>query len=74
MSREPSRVDPGADARAIRASLGMSQTVFARTFGFPVSTLRDWEQGRVRPDQAARSYLIVIGRRPEAVREALASA
>jgi hypothetical protein len=33
--------------------------------------LRDWEQGRVEPDQAARAYLKVIVREPETVREAL---
>jgi hypothetical protein len=34
-----------------------------------LGTLRDWEQGRVEPDQAARAYLIVIARNPKAVRE-----
>jgi putative transcriptional regulator len=38
---------------------------------FPVGTLRDWEQGRVEPDQAARAYLTVIARNPKAVRKAL---
>jgi putative transcriptional regulator len=63
-----------ADVRAIRARLGMTQVAFAATFGLPITTLRDWEQGRARPDTAARSYLVVIGRRPEAVRAALAEA
>jgi len=31
----------------------------------------DWEQGRRRPDRAARVYLTVIARHPEAVVEAL---
>jgi DNA-binding transcriptional regulator YiaG len=35
--------------------------------------LQDWEQGRRRPDRAARAYLTVIARHPEAVVEALAS-
>ena len=39
--------------------------------GRPIGTLRDWEQGRVEPDQAARAYLTVIAREPETVREAL---
>ena len=34
-------------------------------------TLRDWEQGAAEPDQAARSYLKVIARNPEAVLKAL---
>jgi len=33
----------------------------------------DWEQGRRRPDRAARVYLAVIARHPEAVVETLAS-
>jgi DNA-binding transcriptional regulator YiaG len=32
----------------------------------------DWEQGRRHPDRAARAYLMVIARHPEAVVEALA--
>jgi putative transcriptional regulator len=38
-----------------------------------LGTLRDWEQGRVEPDQAARAYLTVIARAPEVVRKALRS-
>ena len=44
---------------------------FAARFRIPLGTLRDWEQGRKDPDAAARAYLIVIGRNPDAVREAL---
>jgi putative transcriptional regulator len=47
--------------KVIRRALGISQE----------GTLRDWEQGRVAPDQAARAYLTVIARDPEAVRKAL---
>jgi len=32
----------------------------------------DWEQGRRRPDRAARAYLTGFSRHPEAVVEALA--
>ncbi len=65
-------VPADVDVRAIRAATGMTQAEFAAAFGFPAGTLRDWEQGRTRPDMAARSYLLVIQRRPDAVREALA--
>ena len=57
--------------KVIRRAFGMSQEEFARTFHIPIGTLRDWEQGRVEPDQAARAYLKVIARNPKAVREAL---
>jgi putative transcriptional regulator len=58
-------------AKIIRRALGLSQEVFAARYHIPVGTLRDWEQGRVEPDQAARAYLTVIARDPEAVRKAL---
>jgi putative transcriptional regulator len=60
-------------AKIIRRALGLSQEDFAARYHIPIGTLRDWEQGRVEPDQAARAYLTVIARNPEAVRRALGS-
>ena len=60
--------------RVIRRALGLSQEEFAARFHIPLGTLRDWEQGRKDPDAAARAYLVVIGRNPSAVAEALRSA
>jgi putative transcriptional regulator len=60
------------DVRAIRARLHLTQPAFARRFGLPVGTVRDWEQGRAMPDQAARILLRVIEREPEAVERAVA--
>ena len=60
--------------KVVRQALGLSQEEFAERFKIPVGTLRDWEQGRVEPDQAARAYLMVIARNPKAVREALEAA
>jgi putative transcriptional regulator len=57
--------------KIIRRALGISQEDFAARYRIPIGTLRDWEQGRVAPDQAARAYLTVIARDPEAVRRAL---
>ena len=57
--------------KVVRRALGLSQEEFAERFKIPVGTLRDWEQGRVEPDQAAPAYLLVIARNPKAVREAL---
>ncbi len=59
-------------AKFIRWHLGMSQDQFAATFSIPLGTLRDWEQHRREPDQAARAYLEVIARAPKIVRKALA--
>jgi putative transcriptional regulator len=60
--------------KVIRRALDLSQEEFACAFGIAIGTLRDWEQGRVEPDQAARSYLEVIAHDPDAVRKALESA
>ena len=57
--------------KIIRRALGLSQDDFAARYHIPIGTLRDWEQGRAVPDQAARAYLTVIARDPEAVRKAL---
>jgi putative transcriptional regulator len=62
------RVSP---AKRIRWGLRMSQIEFAKTFRIPLGTLRDWEQHRRDPDQAAQAYLEVIAREPDAVRRAL---
>jgi len=57
--------------KIIRRALGIGQEDFAARYHIPVGTFRDWEQGRVEPDHAARAYLTVIARDPEAVRKAL---
>ena len=62
------------DVRAIRAQTGMSQTQFARRYGFSPSAVREWEQGRRQPEAAARTLLLVIAKRPEVVAEVLAEA
>jgi len=61
------------DVRKIRAATGLSRAEFARRYALDPRALQDWEQGRRRPDRAARAYLTVIARRPDAVEEALAS-
>ena len=49
----------------------MTQEQFARTYRLPLGTVRDWEQGRTRPDALALASLAVIEREPEAARRAL---
>jgi putative transcriptional regulator len=65
------RITPEVDVRAIREQTGLSRTKFAERFALDPRALQDWEQGRRRPDRAARAYLTVIARNPEAVRDAL---
>ncbi len=63
---------PGpVDVRAIRARSGLSQSEFAREYGFSVRTLQEWESGGAKPPSAVRAYLTVIDRNPKAVRAAL---
>src|ERR1041385_5334925 len=62
---------PTVDVRAVRKRLGLSQLEFAARFGFQPATLKNWEQGRTRPDGPARVLLAVIARHPEAVEDAL---
>jgi putative transcriptional regulator len=57
--------------KRIRWQLGLSQEDFAQRFEIPIGTLRDWEQGRSRPDRAAAAYLKVIGSDPTSVSRAL---
>ena len=63
--------DP-VDVRAIRERTGLSQSEFARRYGFSPRTLQEWEQSRAQPDVAVRAYLTVIERNPRAVEQALA--
>jgi putative transcriptional regulator len=70
-SRGVAHVPPTVDVRAIRKGLKLKQDEFAARYGFGVARLRDWEQGRSRPDSLARAFLTVIERDHEAVDRAL---
>jgi len=61
-------------AKTLRRGLGLTQEEFATRFQIPIGTLRDWEQGRVEPDQAAQAYLKAIAGDAAAVQRALAAA
>jgi putative transcriptional regulator len=65
------RMKQAPRAKIIRRALGLTQGEFAARYRIPVGTLRDWEEGRAAPDEAARAYLMVIAREPEMVRKAL---
>lgn len=62
------------NVRAVRESLNLTQEEFALRFGFNLSTLRGWEQGRRHPDGTARVLLKVIQNDPAAVERALSAA
>ncbi len=56
---------------AVRGKLGMTQEAFAQLLQIPVGTIRNWEQGRVQPDPAARALLTILYRQPKAALKAL---
>jgi putative transcriptional regulator len=62
------------NVKRLRESLGMTQEAFAVAYRIPVGTLRDWEQGRKRPEAPARAYLMVIARNPKVVADLLSEA
>lgn len=51
----------------IRKTYGLSQKKFASLLGISLATLRNWEQGRRKPEGAARVLLFVAAKHPEAV-------
>lgn len=61
------------EVRAIRSRTGLSRLAFAERFGLDPRAIQDWEQGRRRPDRAARVLLLTIDRHPEAITDALAA-
>jgi putative transcriptional regulator len=53
------------DVRLLRARLQLSQEQFALRYNLDVDAVRNWEQGRRRPDRAVAGYLRAIDRDPE---------
>jgi putative transcriptional regulator len=72
-SLKPARVTKfkPADVKALRSSLGQSQAEFALMIGVSVGTLRNWEQGRRKPDGPALALLRVAATNPLLVAKAL---
>ena len=65
---------PEPDVASIRGKTGLSQPAFAKSIGVPLGTLKNWEQGRRRPDGPARVLLALIEKRPAIVQEELGAA
>jgi putative transcriptional regulator len=66
--------ESGEDISALRRFVGLTQTQFAQAMGISVHTLRNWEQGRRRPDGPAIALLRIAARHPRIIRENLESA
>jgi putative transcriptional regulator len=58
---------PESEVRKIREHYGLSQDNFASLMGISVATLRNWEQGRRKPEGPARVLLMVAAKHPEAL-------
>ena len=57
----------------IREQYGLSQDKFATLMGISVATLRNWEQGRRKPEGPARVLLRVAATHPEALLNIIAN-
>ena len=66
---EPSRTFEYPDVKELRARHHLSQSEFAKAFGLSLGTVRNWEQGRRKPQGPAAVLLKVAQARPEIVRE-----
>ena len=55
------------DVKAIRQKYGLSQNKFAQLLGISPATLRNWEQGRRKPEGPARILLLIAEKHPEAI-------
>src|SRR4030066_67861 len=58
---------PESEVRKIREQYGLSQDRFASLIGISVATLRNWEQGRRKPEGPARVLLRIAAEHPEAI-------
>lgn len=65
------QMKPFSPAKRVRMKLHLTQEQFAKRYGIPLSTLRDWEQYRAEPDQATQSYIKVIEAFPDIIAKAL---
>ena len=63
--------EAAVDVKAIREASRMTQAAFAQTFRLKLGALRDWEQGRRRPDTGSITLLRMIETDPGAVRAIL---
>lgn len=68
------QIESGEDIVALRRFVGLTQERFAEALEISVHTLRNWEQGRRKPEGPALALLRIAARHPKIVRENLGSA
>lgn len=65
--------DSGEDIVALRTLVGLTQAEFAQALEISIHTLRNWEQGRRKPEGPAVALLRIAARHPRIIRESLPS-
>ena len=68
------RFESGEDITALRNFVGLTQAEFAQAIEISVHTLRNWEQGRRKPEGPALALLRIAARHPRIIHENLESA
>jgi putative transcriptional regulator len=68
------RIESGDDVAALRRFVGLTQEQFAQAMAISVHTLRNWEQGRRKPEGPAIGLLRIAARHPRIIRENLKQA
>jgi len=68
------RFESGEDIAALRRFVDLTQEEFARAVEISVHTLRNWEQGRRKPEGPAVALLRIAARHPRIIRENVQSA
>lgn len=63
--------ESGKDVTALRRFVGLTQEEFARAAGISTDTLKNWEQGRRRPQGAAVTLIRIVARDPRVLRRLL---
>ncbi len=69
MTTETYHAPLDVDVKAVRQRTGATQEQFAKLYGFKVTSVRAWEQGRRKPSQSARILLKVIEKRPDIIHQ-----
>lgn len=59
------------DVGQIRAATGLTQMRFAKSIGVSTHTLRNWEQGRRKPEGPAQVLLALVEKNPKLIQEML---
>ena len=68
------RFETGEDIAQLRSFIGLTQKDFAKAIEISVHTLRNWEQGRRKPEGPALALLKIAARHPRIIRENLETA